>query len=149
MAQMKTMKKSYHELCRLPTFEERYEYLRQAQLVGDVTFGYGRYLNQHLYNTPEWKHKRREIMIRDSDGDYVFDLGIKTRPISGKVIVHHINPITIEDIRERRPCVFDDDNLISVSVLTHNAIHYSSANILAKDYEPRTPNDTCPWKKGV
>jgi len=149
MVQTKIMMKNYTELSKLKTFEERYEYLRQAQLVGAETFGSERYLNQHLYNTYEWKRVRRQVMLRDSDGDYIYDLGVKDRPIFGKVIIHHINPLTADDVINRNPCVFDLENLISVSPLTHNAIHYSNSDILQKKHTPRTPNDTCPWKKGA
>lgn len=125
------------------TFEERFNYLKLEGRVGKETFGYDRYLNQILYKDKEWLRIRRDIIIRD-DG---CDLGIPGRGIHGKILVHHINPITVEDVLNRSPKVFDPDNLICTSLLTHNAIHYSDESILTLDPVERRPNDTCPWKK--
>lgn len=134
--------KTYSELIQLPTFEERYNYLRTGSLVGDITFGGGRWLNQTLYSSPEWKEFRREIILRDG----ACDLGMPDYEIHGRVIVHHLNPITKEDILQRRRCVFDPENVICVSHNTHNAIHYGDENQLPQKPIIRRPNDTCPWR---
>lgn len=137
------MTKTYLELCQLPTFEERFEYLKLDGIVGDWTFGSRRYLNQMLYKSAEWKELRDKVIIRDNG----CDLGIQDRTIFGKVLIHHINPITIEDVLNRNPIVFDLNNLICVSHMTHQAIHYGDSNLLMKDPIQRTKNDTCPWVK--
>lgn len=136
------MNRTYSELTTFDTFEERFEYLKLEGRVGRETFGYDRYLNQLLYKDKEWLRTRRDIIIRDNG----CDLGIPGRQIHGKVLVHHIDPITVEDILNRHPKVFDPDNLVCTSLLTHNAIHYSDDSILPKDPIERRPNDTCPWK---
>jgi len=137
-------KKSYSELIKIPTFEERFEYLKLDGAVGDFTFNGKRQLNQVLYRSPEWKSFRREIAIRD-DG---CDLAHPDHRVYGntKLIIHHINPLTIEDILERRPCVFDKENVILTTHNTHEAIHYSNADILFTEPIERKPNDTCPWR---
>lgn len=136
-----TMNKTYNELIMLPTFEERFEYLKLSGYVGKETFGYDRYLNQVLYRSYEWKQLRNQIILRDKG----CDLAIEGREIFDKILVHHINPITLEDINERRPIIFDPNNLITVSFNTHQAIHYSSADILIKDPVERKPGDTNLW----
>lgn len=136
------MSRSYSELRRLETFEERFEYLKQKSLIGDQTFGSKRYLNQLLYKTPEWREVRDKVIIRDN----ACDLGIEGREIIGKILVHHINSITIDDILDRNPKVFDMNNLITTSHMTHEAIHYGDISILPKDPIERSKNDTCPWK---
>ena len=141
------MTKSYKELRTFSSFLDRYEYLKLNGSVGRETFGYDRYLNQLFYKLPEWRSARREVMLRDNDGDRVCDLGILDRPIVGNVLVHHINPITIEDILDRNPKLFDPDNLICVSHNTHEAIHYGNADLIPQDPVIRLPNDTCPWRK--
>jgi hypothetical protein len=138
---MQQFKRSYRELSRLSTFEERYRYLRLQGKVGKDTFGFDRYLNQALYSSVEWKRFRREILIRD-DG---CDLGIPDRLIAGKVLIHHINPLTIEDVEKRSSVIFDPNNVICVSHLTHQAIHYGDENLLPKDPIVRRPGDHCPW----
>ena len=140
---MTTMNRSYSETMTFETFEERFKYLKLEGRVGKETFGHDRYLNQILYKDKEWRRTRRDIIIRD-DG---CDLGIPGRQIHGNVYVHHIDPITIEDVLNRAPKVFDPENLICTSLLTHNAIHYSDESILPLDPVERRPNDTCPWKK--
>ncbi len=135
--------KSYSVVILLPTLEERFEYLKLKGRVGAETFGYDRYMNQILYHDPEWKRVRREVIIRDNG----CDLGVKDQEIQGRILVHHINPITIDDVKLRRYCVFDLDNLICTSHDTHNAIHYGDSNLLPKNPIERTPNDTCPWKR--
>lgn len=137
---MKT--KRYSELKNIETFEDRFEYLKLKGEVGDQTFGGHRYLNQLLYNSDEWKKVRREVIIRD-DG---CDLGDSDHEISGSILIHHINPITIDDIVNRSPKVFDLDNLICTSHSTHNAIHYGDESLLKKKPINRTKNDTCPWR---
>ena len=134
--------KSYSELASLKTFEERFEYLRCDNDVGSPTFGGRRYLNQILYNSKEWRSLRDSIFIRDNG----FDLGIEDRPIKYGILVHHINPITIDDILERRPSIFDPENLITTCARTHNAIHYGDASLLYTEPIERRPYDTCPWR---
>lgn len=135
------MIKSYKELCRLQTFEERYEYLKIGGIVGRETFGFERYLNQAFYKSGEWRHTRRNIIIRDNG----CDLAIKDREIFDRIIVHHINPITIEDIEYGRDCVFDPDNLITTSHNTSNAIHYGDASLLIILPKDRRKGDTRLW----
>ena len=135
--------KTYSELNSLSSFEERFEYLKLNGRVGGVTFGSKRQLNQTLYKSKEWLSVRDRVIIRDNG----CDLGVSGREIVGKALVHHIEPITIEDVINRNSKVFDMDNLITVSHNTHEAIHYGDENILIKDPIERTANDTCPWKK--
>ena len=138
------MSKSYSEMISLPTFEERFNYLKLDGIVGKETFGYDRYINQMLYQrSAKWRQTRDKVIIRDNG----CDLGIEGREIRGRIIVHHINPISEEDIMNDHPNVHDLDNLISTSHLTHNAIHYSNEDILIKDPVERREGDTCPWKR--
>lgn len=140
---MSTMNiKTYSEVIRLPTFIQRYRYLKLNGIVGDETFGYDRYLNQVLYQSQEWRKFRREIIVRDNGSDLACD-GYE---ISGKIIIHHIEPITLRDIELRSAQIFNPDNVIAVSMNTHNAIHYGDESILITDPIVRSPNDTCPWK---
>ena len=134
--------RTYSELITIPTFEERFEYLQLKGSVGKDTFGYDRYLNQVLYRSPEWKRLRNQIIIRD-DG---CDLACDGYDIYGKVLIHHLNPITVEDVLARSRKVFDPDNLVCVSHSTHNAIHYGDVDLLATGPIIRTKNDTCPWR---
>lgn len=136
---MKTIK-SYSEMILLPTYEERFEYLKCGGTVGVVTFGGKRYLNQLLYHLPEWKRFRRDIILRDNG----FDLGCEEFPIDGNIYVHHINSITADDVLNRRACVFDMENAISTSFQTHQAIHYENESPM-KEYKERSRNDTIPW----
>lgn len=133
--------KTYSELSTLSTFEERFRYLMLNGTVGDASFGHERYLNQHFYNSAAWKKARDVIIVRDN-GD---DLGIPGRRVHGAIYIHHINPLTPEDLRYQRPCLVDPDNLISVSHQTHNAIHWGDESQLIKDYVPRTPGDNKEW----
>ncbi len=137
------LNKSYKELIKFKTFIERFNYLKCNGVIGDIQFGGHRYLNQILYKTKEWKNIRKEIIIRDGG----FDLAHNDYPIMGNIYVHHINPITIEDILDRRECVFDSNNLISTSFRTHNAIHYGNEESLKEELVIRKPNDTCPWER--
>lgn len=136
------MIKTYRELRRLLTFEERYRYLRIGGVIGQATFGFERYLNQTLYTSDEWKQTRRGIILRDKG----CDLGIKDREIFSRLTVHHMNPIAIEDVELHRDCVFDPDNLICSSHNTHMAIHYGDESMLTKPFIERRKGDTCPWK---
>lgn len=139
---MMTIIRTYSELITLDTFEERFRYLKLDGVVGRETFGYDRYLNQILYNSPEWKRCRRGIIIRDNG----CDLGCEGYDIHGQILIHHLNPITVEDVLNRNPIVFDPENLISTTHNTHNAIHYSDENLLITGPIERSKNDTCPWR---
>lgn len=134
--------KTYSELITIPTFEERFEYLQLKGSVGKDTFGYDRHLNQVLYRSPEWKRLRNQIIIRDCG----CDLACEGYDIHSKVLIHHLNPITVEDVLARSRKVFDPDNLICVSHNTHNAIHYGDVDLLVTGPIIRTKNDTCPWR---
>lgn len=135
--------RSYHELRKLNTFEKRYDYLRIGGVVGETTFGFDRYLNQALYTSKEWKRFRNAVIIRDNG----CDLGIEGRDILGdRIIIHHLNPLTVKDVRDRSPALFDMDNVICVSFNTHQAIHFGDESLLPKDPVFRHPNDFCPWK---
>ena len=134
--------RSYEALIKIPTFEERFEYLKLSSKVGDSTFGYERYLNQIFYCSPEWRKFRDEVIIRDMG----LDLAMKDHDIFDRIEIHHINPITPEDIENRSPLLLDMDNVVCTSSRTHKAIHYGDASLLMKDPIIRRPNDTCPWK---
>lgn len=137
------MIRTYDELIKWQTFLQRFNYLKLGDKIGKETFGYDRYLNQRFYKTPEWKKLRDEIIIRD-DG---CDLGHPDFPIYGRIIIHHMNPLTKDDIIHSTEYLLDPKYLICVSHDTHNAIHYGSSDLLLID-EPviRKPNDTCPWR---
>lgn len=138
------MIRTYSEMILLPTFIERFRYLQIGGKVGTETFGYDRYLNQTLYRTAEWKRFRREVIIRDNG----CDLGCDGYDIVGqKILVHHINPISVEDVLLRDQKVFDPENVISTTLNTHNAIHYSDESLLVTEPIERKPNDTCPWRR--
>lgn len=137
------MIRRYSELALLKTFKERYEYLRLGGLIGESTFGFERFLNQALYTSQRWKQVRNQIIVRDNG----CDLGIEGRDIYDKIIIHHMNPLVREQMRDPDESIFDPEFLICVSHQTHNAIHFGDENLLQKDYVPRRPNDTCPWKK--
>jgi len=138
---MTTYSRCYSELVSFKTFEERFEYLKLDGIVGNETFGYDRYLNQLLYKSSDWKKIRNEVIARDNG----CDLGIDGHEIFISPLVHHINPITIEDIKNRNPIIFDSENLITTILSTHNAIHYGYK--LSNNIQNRVPNDTCPWKQ--
>ena len=140
---MSMKNKSYSELIRLPTYLERFRYLQINGAVGAETFGYDRYLNQILYRTGEWKRFRRDIILRDNGCDLACD----DYEIFGRVLVHHINPITVDDVLNRDPKIFDPNNVITTTLDTHNAIHYGDERLLVMDPIVRTKNDTCPWRK--
>ena len=134
--------KTYSELIAFSTFEDRFEYLQLKGIVGQETFGFDRYLNQILYNSKEWKHLRNEIIVRDNG----CDLALEGFEIHGRILIHHINPITIDDVIKRREMVFDPENLVCVTHNTHNAIHYGDKSLLITGPVERRANDTCPWK---
>ena len=132
----------FSEMLHLTTFEERYEYLKLSGFVGELTFGSKRYMNQVFYRSPQWKWVRNKIIIRDNG----CDLAIRDRVIQGKVLIHHLNPITDDDIKNNSYSLLDPDNLVCVSHNTHEAIHYGNKDLLIPDILERKSNDTCPWK---
>lgn len=136
------MLRTYSELSKLNSFLERYEYLRLGGKVGEETFGFDRYLNQIFYKDPEWLEARDNVIIRDGG----CDLGMPDREIKGKILVHHMNPVTKEQILRRDPVLFDPEYLICTIKSTHDAIHYGDETLLMLDPIVRTKNDTCPWK---
>lgn len=142
---MTTITKSYSELITLPTFEERYRYLKLGGKVGEETFGYDRYLNQAFYTkNKDWLNFRRDIIVRDLG----CDLGISDREIGGRIIVHHLNPITLADIHNRNlEILLNPENAICVSHNTHQAIHYGDESLLITTPIERSKNDTCPWRR--
>lgn len=135
--------RTYSELSKLKTFKERFEYLKLDGQIGEETFGWDRYLNQVFYKSPEWRSTRDKIIVRDNGRD----LGVEGYDIFGKVIIHHMNPMSLGDIANRNPDIFNPEYLICVSHETHNAIHYGDANQLNLGPIERTVNDTCPWRK--
>lgn len=134
--------RTYSELIKLPTLEERFEYLKIGGEIGAETFGFDRYINQMLYKKPEWISARNYVITRDNG----WDLGVEGYDIVGKVMVHHMNPITVDDIVNRLDYVLNPEYLISTSMMTHNAIHYGSENLLPQEPIERKKNDTCPWR---
>lgn len=137
------MLRTYSELSRLKTFRERFEYLRLDGIVGAETFGFNRYLNQVFYNSDEWKAVRKTVIIRDNG----CDLGMDGYDIHGKIIIHHMNPFSIDDVLYRKEELLDPEFLISTVLNTHNAIHYGDESLLPSAPIVRTKNDTCPWRK--
>lgn len=135
--------RTHSELITLPTFEERFEYLRLGGKVGSETFGFDRYLNQVFYRSQKWKAIRDYVIIRDNG----CDLGVEGHEIYGKVLIHHMNPITIEDIERESDFLLDPEFLISTVLNTHNAIHYGDDSLLIKAPIERSRYDTCPWKQ--
>ena len=136
------MIRCYNDLIQLKTFEERFRYLKINGKVGEETFGLDRYINQQLYKSQRWRSTRSKIIIRD-DG---CDLGIDGRQLDEYIVVHHMNPISLEDIEEERDIVFDPNYLICCSTRTHRAIHFGDENLLIRDPVIRRPNDTCLWR---
>lgn len=135
--------KTYSELIQLPTFEERFQYLKLSGAVGKETFGFDRYLNQNFYRSAAWKRVRDQVIVRDNG----CDLGIDDRIIYGKILIHHMNPINDRDILDLTDILLNQEYLICVSHLTHNAIHYSDESLLPSEPIVRFKNDTCPWKR--
>ena len=134
--------KRYSELITIPTFLDRYRYLRVSGQVGEETFGFERYLNQVFYRSPEWKRVRDKVITRD----LACDLGIEGREIFGRIYIHHMNPIRVEDIRNRSNLLLDPEFLITTTYETHQAIHYGNEDLLIVAPVVRTRNDTCPWR---
>lgn len=143
---MKMMKtryiKTYSELIKFKTFEERFNYLKIDGIIGQETFGFDRYLNQIFYTSPEWRKLRNKIIIRDNG----CDLAVPGLEIIGKIFIHHINPISKDDIISRSDYLMNPEYLICLSKSTHDAIHYGDTNLLPKGPITRTKNDTCPWR---
>lgn len=135
--------KNYHDLTKLKTFDDRFSYLKMTGTVGADTFGFDRIFNQRFYASAEWKAVRRMVIIRDNG----CDLGVEGHDIFGKILIHHMNPITLKDIQESTDFLLNPEYLICVSHETHNAIHYGRAEPLRKEPVERFRNDTCPWKR--
>ena len=135
--------KTYSELIKLPTFEERYRYLQLNGRVGEDTFGFDRYLNQVFYRSQRWKSIRDHVIVRDNG----CDLGIEGREIRGRIIIHHMNPIMLTDIQNESQILLNPEYLIATTHDTHNAIHYGDEKLLMKEPIIRTMNDTCPWRR--
>lgn len=140
---MTTNIKTYSELIKLPTFKERYRYLKMNGIVGEETFGFDRWLNQAFYKSKEWLAIRDHVIFRDNG----CDLGIPEREIHGRVLIHHMNPITKRDILDRSDFLLNPEYLITTTKVTHDAIHFSDESLLYEDPIERTMNDTCPWKR--
>lgn len=138
---MKSIRR-YSELMQLPTFEERYRYLRLSGSVGKETFGFDRYMNQFFYKSPEWRRVRDIVITRDAG----CDLGVPGHEIFGRVLIHHMNPISPEDIRTRSDLLLNPEYLITTVQETHQAIHYGDENLLIGEPVQRQRNDTCPWR---
>lgn len=135
--------RTYSELITFSTFEERYKYLRLGGKIGEETFGFDRYLNQSFYKTKEWMSIRDSVIIRDCG----CDLAIADREIYGRILIHHMNPITKEDILRRSKYLLDPEYLICTSKNTHDAIHYGDSSLIITSPLERSKNDTCPWRK--
>lgn len=136
------MIRNYRELKQLPTFQERFEYLKLNGKVGEETFGFDRYFNQRFYRSKEWKDVRNYVITRD----HGCDLAIFDREIFGKVLIHHMNPISLDDIRHSSDYLLNPEYLICVSKQTHDAIHYGDSSLLILEPIVRKPNDTILWR---
>ena len=134
--------RTYSELIALPTFEERFKYLKLNGQVGESTFGFDRYMNQVFYRSQKWKSIRDFVIIRDCG----CDLGVEGYDIHGKIIIHHMNPLSMRDIETESEFLLNPDFLICTTHTTHNAIHYGDENLLVTAPIERTKNDTCPWR---
>ena len=136
--------RTYTELNKLKTFEERFKYLKLDNVVGEETFGFDRWLNQQFYKSKEWRRIRDYVIARDCG----CDLGAPDHEIiDERILIHHINPITVEDVLNRHPKIFDMENAVSTSFNTHRAIHYGDESLLVIEPNERSKNDTCPWRK--
>ena len=135
--------RTYSELITLPTFEERFKYLQLNGQVGKDTFGFDRYINQNFYRSLEWKRVRDKVILRDNG----CDLGVEGYEIHGRILIHHMNPITIRDIESMSEYLLNPEYLISTVHNTHNAIHYGDESLLITAPIERRKNDTCPWKR--
>ena len=132
----------FRELCSLSSIFDRYEYLRIGGKIGESTFGFDRYLNQEFYRSDEWRKARRLVILRDNG----CDMGLDGYSLDCGIIVHHMNPIDVNDIVGRNPDIFDPEYLICVSDRTHRAIHYGDSSLLPKGFVERRSGDTCPWR---
>ena len=135
--------RTYTELSKLTSFKERFEYLYLGGVVGEETFGFDRYMNQLFYKSDEWRRIRDQVIVRDGG----CDLGIEDREIHGRIIVHHMNPILLNDIINRSEYLLNPEFLISTIKSTHDAIHYGDGNLIEPIPFERTKNDTCPWRQ--
>lgn len=133
--------RTYAQLIRLETFEDRYRYLALRGEVGRATFGFDRYLNQGFYTSREWRQLRHEIIVRDQG----CDLAVDGHEISSRLLIHHMNPITVDDLVHGNDAALDPEYLITTTHQTHNAIHYGDEGLLPKKYSPRLPGDTKLW----
>lgn len=134
--------RTYSDLIKLKTFEERYNYLKLDGYIGVDTFGFDRYLNQEFYKSSKWRAIRREVIIRDNG----CEMAHEDYPIFGNIIIHHMNPISAKDILELSDILLNPEYLICVSYKLHNAIHYGDISLLPEKPIERKPNDTCPWR---
>ena len=134
--------RTYSELILIPTFEERFKYLQLNGRVGDDTFGFDRYINQKFYRSAEWKRIRDLVIMRDNG----CDLALEGYEIYGRILIHHMNPITIKDVELSTEYLMNPEYLICVTHNTHNAIHYGDEKLINKGLVVRPKNDTCPWK---
>lgn len=142
--EVQMMIRTYSELCTFHTFEERFRYLQLSDgSVGTDTFGFDRYLNQQFYKTREWKRLRDQLILRDNG----CDLGVEGYDIYGRIIIHHLNPITKDDILGQTEYLLNPEYLICTTHNTHNAIHYGDESLLITAPIVRSKNDTCPWKR--
>lgn len=135
------MIRTYSELCTLGSFQDRYDYLKLRGVVGEETFGSERFANQKFYGSYEWRQMRNFVIARDLG----CDLGMPDRPLQAKLLIHHLNPITLAQIVDGDPVVLDPENLIVTQLRTHNAIHYGDESQLPRDFVPRSPGDTKLW----
>lgn len=142
---MRSFIRTYEELITFPTFEERYDYLRLVGKVGEETFGYDRYMNQMFYRSKEWKRIRDVVILRDNG----CDLGVEGYDICERAMIHHMNPISVDDIKHSSQFLMDPRFLITVSFNTHQAIHYGTRLNLITNPVERRPNDTCPWRAKI
>lgn len=134
--------KTYTELIRIPTFEERFNYLKLDGRIAEETFGWDRWINQHFYHLSEWKRVRDQVIVRDMGCDLAFS----DHEIFGLIVIHHMNPIKLEDLVEKRDEILDPEFLVCTSRQTHNAIHYGNKSLLPSPVIQRSRNDTCPWR---
>lgn len=134
--------RTYSELCELPTFEDRFRYLQLNGVVGEDTFGFDRYLNQVFYRSAEWKRVRDMVIVRDNG----CDLAMEGYDIHGRILIHHMNPVSLRDINDRNEDLLNPEYLITTTHQTHNAIHYGDESLLPRGPIERKPFDTCPWK---
>jgi len=135
--------RTYSELITLPTYEERFRYLKLNGIVGRDTFGFDRYLNQIFYNSGEWRSLRNEIIVRDNG----CDLGMDGYDIHDRIYIHHMNPLIVKDFLESTDFLLNPDYLICTAFKTHQAIHYGDERLLEHAPVERRPNDTCPWRR--